>query len=95
MRKRYAVVAGIAMAIPCGTALAQTQGDSTAVPEASWAAMDSDGDGALSMEEVSGTPWATKFSAMDANDDRKVTKQEYSQYRQNMMSDSSDNGNDM
>ena len=93
MKKRYAVVAGVAMVVPCGTAVAQAQGDSTAAPAASWAAMDTNGDGALSMEEVSGTPWAATFSAMDANDDREVTKQEYSEYRKAMKNGTS--GSDM
>ncbi len=95
MKKRYAVVAGVVMAIPCGTALAQAQSNSTAVPAASWATMDAGGDGVLSMEEVSGTPWAARFSAMDANDDRKVTKQEYSEYREAMNENGSDSGDDM
>lgn len=82
MKKRYAVIAGIACVIPFGSALAASGASSEAA--ASWATMDADGDGALSPEEVSGTPWEAKFDQMNSNGDGKVTKAEFEKYMQSM-----------
>ncbi len=80
MKKRYAVVAGMAFAMPFGHALAASGSETTAQTAASWATMDANADGALSPEEVAATPWEAKFDAMDANSDGKVTKKEFGAY---------------
>lgn len=46
--------------------------------------MDANSDGALTRDEVASTPWAERFDQMDVNGDGKVTKQEFSKYRQRM-----------
>ena len=80
MKKRYAVVAGMAFAIPFGTALSTSQVFAADSAAASWATMDADADGALSPEEVAGTPWEATFDDMDANGDGKATKEEFQTY---------------
>lgn len=82
MKKRYAVIAGMAIAIPFGSAMAAS--DAAEAAAASWATMDADADGALSPEEVAGTPWEAKFDQMDANGDGKVTKDEFEAYMKAM-----------
>lgn len=77
MRKRYAVIAGFAIAMPFGSAHADASKTTNANAAASWATMDSNADGALSPDEVAATPWEAKFDSMDANSDGKVTKQEF------------------
>jgi hypothetical protein len=84
MKRRYAVVAGIAFAIPFGTALSTSQVFAADSAAASWATMDADADGALSPEEVASTPWEAKFDAMDADGDGKATKQEFQAYLKDM-----------
>lgn len=84
MKKRYAVIAGIAIAIPCGGALAQSQNDATAQAAASWATLDANDDGALSPKEVIGTPWEQGFEQMNANGDGKVTQEEFAAHMQDM-----------
>ena len=83
MKKRYAVIAGIAVAIPLATISLVASGTGTDA-SASWATMDADADGALSPEEVASTPWEAKFDDMDANDDGKVTREEFKQYMASM-----------
>jgi|AntDeeMetagen681_2_1112603.scaffolds.fasta_scaffold07969_4 hypothetical protein len=80
MKKRYAVIAGMAFAIPFGTALSTSQALAADTAAASGATMDADADGELSPEEVAGTPWEATFDAMDADGDGKVTKEEFQAY---------------
>jgi len=82
MRKRYAVIAGLAIAMPFGSAIAQD--DSAATASASWATMDANADGALTPDEVAATPWEAKFDSMDANGDGEVTKEEFSAHMKAM-----------
>ncbi|GAB3679863.1 hypothetical protein [Salinisphaera aquimarina] len=84
MKKRYAVIAGMAFAIPFGAASSVHAADAASQAAASWATMDANTDGALSPEEVSATPWQAKFDAMDANGDGKATKKEFKGYMANM-----------
>lgn len=84
MKKRYAVVAGMAFAIPFGTALSTSQAIAADSAAASWATMDADADGALSPEEVAGTPWEATFDDMDADGDGKATKEEFQTYMKDM-----------
>ncbi|ERJ20630.1 EF hand protein [Salinisphaera shabanensis E1L3A] len=86
MKKRYAVMAGIAIAIPFGTALSSIQATAAETASASWATMDADADGSLSPEEVSATPWEAKFDAMDENGDGQVDKDEFQSYMDDMQS---------
>lgn len=84
MKRRYAVIAGMAIAIPVGSAL--TAGPALAQSEAEtvWATMDANADGALSQEEVAATPWEAKFDQMDADGDGKVTKEEFKAYMKDL-----------
>lgn len=84
MKKRYAVVAGIAIAIPSGSALAANTKDASTPAPASWATLDANDDQVLSREEVAGTPWEDRFERMDANGDGEVTKQEFRAYMQEL-----------
>ncbi|MAS09791.1 hypothetical protein [Salinisphaera sp.] len=84
MKRRYAVVAGMAFAIPFGTALSTSQAFAAETAAASWATMDADADGALSPEEVMGTPWEATFDDMDSDGDGKVTKEEFQAYMEDM-----------
>ncbi|WP_348766693.1 hypothetical protein [uncultured Salinisphaera sp.] len=86
MKKRYAVIAGIAIAIPFGTALSIGQATAAETASAAWATMDADADGSLSPEEVAGTPWEAKFDEMDKNGDGKVDKDEFQRYMKDMQS---------
>jgi len=84
MKKRYAVIAGFAIATPFGNAHAEASTTTDAKAAASWATMDSNADGALSPDEVAATPWEAKFDSMDANNDGKVTKEEFSAHMNTM-----------
>ncbi|MES1940293.1 hypothetical protein T5B8_08624 [Salinisphaera sp. T5B8] len=86
MKKRYAVIAGIAIAIPLSTALSTTRANAAETASAAWATMDADADGSLSPEEVAATPWEAKFDAMDENGDGEVDKDEFQQYMKDMQS---------
>ena len=86
MKKRYAVIAGIAIAIPFGTALSIGQATAAETASAAWATMDADADGSLSPEEGAGTPWEAKFDEMDKNGDGKVDKDEFQRYMKDMQS---------
>lgn len=76
MKKRYAVIAGMAFLIPLGTTLSAGQA-MAADTAAAWATMDANADGALSPDEVAGTPWQAPFTDMDGNSDGKVTQDEF------------------
>ena len=74
----------MAFAIPFGTALSTSQAFAADTAAASWATMDADADGALSPEEVAGTPWEATFDPMDADSDGQVTKKEFQNHMQDM-----------
>lgn len=80
MKKRYAVIAGMAFAIPFGTALSTGTALAADTAAASWATMDANADGKLSPEEVAGTPWEAAFDDMDVNGNGEVTKEEFQAY---------------
>lgn len=85
MRKRCPVIAVMAIALPIGyLAIAISASAATTQAPASWATLDANSDGALSHDEVSGTPWADRFKQMDENGDGKVSKTEFGTYMKAM-----------
>jgi hypothetical protein len=94
MKKRYAVIAGMAFAIPFGAALSTSEALAADAAAASWATMDADADGELSPEEVTGTPWDATFDDMDADGDGKVTKAEFQAYLKDKKADQHNDQND-